>query len=207
MILIGIGANLASPVYGEPRATCGAALAALTAPRDEGGPGGGQSGGLTIAQRSQWYKSAPVPASDQPWFINAVVRVRTALDPDQLIALLLQTEESFGRRRIGKNAPRILDLDLLAYGETVIGGEGPDDGDAAKTTVPHPRLHERAFVLLPLRDVAPDWRHPVLGQGVHALIEALPPGQQTEVMADAGGAYGSEWRQPRNAPPERQRRS
>ena len=188
MILIGIGANLASPVYGEPRATCGAALAVLA------------EGGLTIAQRSQWYKSAPIPASDQPWFVNAVVRVRTALDPDQLIALLLQTEESFGRQRVGKNAPRILDLDLLAYGETVIGGEGADDGEATKTTVPHPRLHERAFVLLPLRDVAPDWRHPVLGNGVHALIEALPPGQQTEVMADAGGAYGTEWRPPRDAP-------
>ncbi len=198
MILIGIGANLESPVYGEPRATCGAALAALAA--RAAGAEGGQGGGLTITQRSQWYKSAPVPASDQPWFVNAVVRVRTALDPDRLIAVLLQTEESFGRRRVGKNAPRILDLDLLAYGETVIGGEGPDDGGAAETTVPHPRLHERAFVLLPLRDVAPDWRHPVSGQGVHALIEALPPGQQTEVMADAGGAYGSEWRQPRNAP-------
>jgi len=187
LILIGIGANLASSVYGEPRATCGAALAALA------------EGGLTIAQRSRWYKSAPVPASDQPWFVNAVVRVRTTLDPGQLIALLLQTEESFGRRRVGKNAPRILDLDLLAYGETVIGGRGSDDGEAAKTTVPHPRLHERAFVLLPLRDVAPDWRHPVSGHGVHALIEALPPGQQTEVMADAGGAYGTEWRPPRDA--------
>ena len=185
MILIGIGANLASSVYGEPRATCGAALAALAAPEAKGG-------GLTIAQRSQWYKSAPVPDSDQPWFVNAVVRVRTALDPDRLIALLLQTEQSFGRRRAGKNAPRILDLDLLAYGETVIGGE------AAKTTVPHPRLHERAFVLLPLRDVAPDWHHPVSGLGIHALIEALTPGQQTEVMADAGGAYGTEWRPPRD---------
>ena len=94
-----------------------AALAALAAPGDEGGPGGGpgggQGGGLTIAQRSQWYKSAPVPASDQPWFVNAVVRVRTALDPDQLIAVLLKTEESFGRRRIGKNAPRILHLEPL----------------------------------------------------------------------------------------------
>ena len=187
MILIGIGANLASPVYGEPRATCGAALAAMA------------GGGLTIVQRSQWYQSAPVPASDQPWFVNAVVRVRTPLDPDRLMAALLQTEVSFGRRRAGKNTPRILDLDLLAYGETVIGGAPPDDGAVAQTTVPHPRLHERAFVLLPLRDVAPDWRHPVLGQGVHALIEALPPGQQTEVIADAGGAYGSEWRQPRNA--------
>ena len=190
MILIGIGANLASPVHGEPRATCGAALAALAA-----------KGGLAIAQRSRWYKSAPVPVSDQPWFVNAVVRVRTALDPVRLIAVLLQTEESFGRRRIGKNAPRILDLDLLAYGETVIGGEGPGDaGGTPNPTVPHPRLHERAFVLLPLRDVAPDWRHPVSGLGVHALIEALAPGQQTEVMADAGGAYGTEWRPHRDAP-------
>jgi 2-amino-4-hydroxy-6-hydroxymethyldihydropteridine diphosphokinase len=192
LIFIGIGANLTSPEYGDPRATCGAALAALVAPR--------AAGGITIAQRSQWYKSAPVPASDQPWFVNAVVLVKTALDPDRLIDLLLQTEQSFGRHRAEKNDPRILDLDLLAYGEMVIGGEGPGDvGGTPNPTVPHPRLHERAFVLLPLRDIAPDWRHPVLDLGIHAMIEALPPGQQTEVMADAGGAYGSEWHKSKNA--------
>ena len=102
MILIGVGANLPSPRHGPPRATCGAALANLA--EDE----------LSIAQRSQWYKSAPVPVSEKPWFVNAVVQVQTALDPTSLLGLLLKTEESFGHRRGELNAPRILDLDLLA---------------------------------------------------------------------------------------------
>ncbi len=185
MILIGIGANLPSPKHGAPGATCGAALAAL------------EQAALTIAARSRWYKSAPVPASDQPWFVNGVVRIKTALDPTNLMTLLLRTEEALGRRRAEKNAPRIIDLDLLAYGEMVVDLEPVEPGAGiGAVTVPHPRLHERAFVLLPLRDVAPDWRHPVSGLSVDSLIEALPPGQQTEVFADAGGVFGTEWRQP-----------
>ncbi len=181
MILIGVGANLPSPTHGAPRATCGAALAALAEAE------------LSIVQRSQWYKSAPVPVSDQPWFVNAVVRVQTALDPAGLLDLLLKTEESFGRRRGKLNAPRILDLDLLAYGEMVTDKEQPNSGGMGAPVVPHPRMHERPFVLLPLRDVAPGWRHPVSGMSVEDLIQALPEGLEIEVMADANGAYGSEW--------------
>ena len=181
MILIGVGANLPSPRHGPPRATCGAALAALAEAE------------LSIAQRSQWYKSAPVPVSEQPWFVNAVVRVQTTLDPTRLLGLLLKTEENFGRRRGGLNAPRILDLDLLAYGEMVTDREPPDSGGMGAPDVPHPRMHERPFVLLPLRDVAPGWRHPVSGMSVEDLIQALPEGLEIEVMADANGAYGSEW--------------
>ena len=184
MILIGIGANLPSPKHGAPGATCGAALAAL------------EQAALTIAARSRWYKSAPVPASDQPWFVNGVVRVKTTLDPTKLMTLLLRTEEAFGRRRGEKNAPRVIDLDLLAYGEMVVDLEPIEPGAGiGAVTVPHPRLHERAFVLLPLRDVAPDWRHPVSGLSVDTLIDALPPGQQTKVFADGGGAFGTEWRE------------
>ena len=163
MILIGIGANLPSPKHGAPGATCGAALAAL------------EQAALTIAARSRWYKSAPVPASDQPWFVNGVVRVKTTLDPTKLMTLLLRTEEAFGRRRGEKNAPRVIDLDLLAYGEMVVDLEPIEPGAGiGAVTVPHPRLHERAFVLLPLRDVSPDWRHPVLGLAVSELVAALP---------------------------------
>lgn len=181
MILIGVGANLPSPRHGPPRATCGAALAALAEAE------------LSIAQRSQWYKSAPVPVSEQPWFVNAVVRVQTTLDPTRLLGLLLKTEENFGRRRGGLNAPRILDLDLLAYGEMVTDREPPDSGGRGAPDVPHPRMHERPFVLLPLRDVAPGWRHPGSGMSVEDLIQTLPEGLEIEVMADANGAYGSEW--------------
>ncbi len=189
MILIGIGANLPSPDYGPPGATCGAALAVL------------EKAALTIAARSRWYKTAPVPASDQPWFVNGVVRIKTALDPTALMTLLLQTEEVFGRRRGQKNAPRIIDLDLLAYGEMVVNLDPVEPGRGLGTvSVPHPRLHERAFVLHPLRDVAPGWRHPVSGKDVDALIEALPPDQLTEVVQDAGGVFGTEWRETASKP-------
>lgn len=190
MVLIGIGANLPSPGYGPPRATCGAALSLL------------ERGELSISARSPWYKSAPVPVSDQPWFVNGVVRVETALDPQALMGLLLQTEEAIGRQRGERNAARILDLDLLAHGDLVwprdIGGGGGVDGDEpgrGSVTVPHPRMHDRAFVLLPLRDVAPGWRHPVSGETVESLIRALPKGQQTEPIVDADGVFGTEWRE------------
>lgn len=179
MILIGIGANLPSPGYGEPRATCGAALSALVeAP-------------LSIAARSRWFKSAPVPVSDQPWFINGVIHVKTALNPEALMALLLETEEAFGRKRAERNEARVLDLDLLAFGDIIT----EENGEAGKggLRLPHPRLYERAFVLLPLLDVAPDWRHPVSGQSVRDAVDALPSGQKTEAIPDAGGAFGTEW--------------
>ncbi len=184
MVLIGIGANLPSPDYGPPRATCGAALSML------------ERGELSISARSGWYKSAPVPVSDQPWFVNGVVRVETALDPRALVGLLLQTEEEIGRKRGERNAARILDLDLLAYGDLVWPGDGGRGGPGrGSVTVPHPRIHDRAFVLLPLRDVAPGWRHPISGETVESLIRALPKGQQTEAFADADGVFGTEWKE------------
>ena len=179
MILIGLGANLPSPRHGELRATCGAALESLT------------EAGLLIVGRSRWYKSAPVPVSDQPWFVNAVVQVKTALTPENLMGLLGQTEEDFGRVRDKPNAPRILDLDLLAYGEIVLSRE---EKGAPALHVPHPRMTDRAFVLLPLRDVAPGWRHPVENLTVDEMIFHLSEGQQTEPMIDAGGVFGTEWR-------------
>ena len=178
LILIALGANLPHPRYGVPRATCGAALAALA------------DAGVTITQRSRWYKSAPVPASDQPWFINGAARIKTALPPDALMALLLETEEAFGRNRDEPNAPRILDLDLLAYGELILAPDGGGEGDLQ---LPHPRLQGRAFVLCPLLDVAPGWHHPQTGQDAGEMIANLPPGQQTEAIADAGGVFGTEW--------------
>ena len=181
MILIGIGANLPSPRYGEPLATCGAALSALAEAR------------LSIAARSRWYKSAPVPASNQPWFINGVIHVKTALGPGALMALLLETEEAFGRNRAEPKEARVLDLDLLAYGDIVTEENGAAGEYGLR--LPHPRLHERAFVLLPLLDTAPNWRHPVSGQSVRDMIEALPPGQKTEAIPDAGGDFGTEGRE------------
>jgi 2-amino-4-hydroxy-6-hydroxymethyldihydropteridine diphosphokinase len=161
MILLGLGANLPS-VIGPPAATLEAALEALAA------------AGVFIRCRSSWYRSAPVPAGDQPWYVNGVVAVETRLDPPALLALLHRVEARFGRVRRERNEPRVLDLDILDY-----------DGEvrADRPVLPHPRMHQRSFVLLPLREVAPDWRHPVSGATLPALIAALPPEQRTERIA------------------------
>lgn len=161
MILIGLGANLPSAPHGAPQATLEAALAALAA------------AGVAIERRSPWYRTAPVPAGDQPWYVNGVAAVATRLGPAELLALLHRIEDRFGRKRRMRNEPRVLDLDLLDYdGQVQSTGPGP--------VLPHPRMHERAFVLLPLRELAPRWRHPVSGEPVAALIDRLPPEQQAE---------------------------
>jgi 2-amino-4-hydroxy-6-hydroxymethyldihydropteridine diphosphokinase len=157
LILVAIGSNLPSPEFGPPLAVCEAALAQLS------------SRGLRIVRRSRWFESAPIPVSDQPWFVNGVVVVETSLAPGDLLALLHETERRFGRERREVNAARILDLDLIAYGDLVRTDAPP--------LLPHPRLHERAFVLLPLADVAADWRHPVDGRTLSDMIRALPAGQ------------------------------
>ena len=114
--------------------------------------------GVRTLRVSAWYRTAPVPASDQPWYVNAVAEVASGLPADALLAELHAVEAEFGRRRTVPNAARPIDLDLLDYhGEIAAGGPG-------RATLPHPRMTGRAFVLRPLADVAPDWRHPVTGQ-------------------------------------------
>ncbi len=158
-IYIGLGANLSHPRYGTPRQTLEAALADL-----------GRRG-LQIQRVSPWYRSAPVPASDQPWYLNAVAEVETDWPPDRLLAELHAVEEAFGRVRTVPNAARFIDLDLLDYkGEIAVGGTG-------RATLPHPRMAERAFVLRPLADLVPGWCHPVSGQAIRDLIAALPADQ------------------------------
>ena len=162
-ILIGLGANLPSPRHGPPVATLEAALATLA----------GQ--GLEIVARSGWWESAPVPASDQPWYVNGVVEVRTKLGPEELLALLHSVEADFGRVRTVPNAPRVLDLDLLAYGSLLRPGPEPP-------LLPHPRLAERGFVLYPLAQIQANWRHPATGLTVAQMIARLPSGAPVRLL-------------------------
>ncbi len=143
---------------GSPRITLEAALAAL------------EEAGVRIVKRSSWYTSAPVPASDQPWYVNGVVAGETSLGPEALLELLHGVEAAFGRVREEKNGARTLDLDLLAHGNTVQTAQSP--------LLPHPRLHERAFVMVPLAEIAPEWRHPVLDRTAAEILAAIPAGSE-----------------------------
>jgi 2-amino-4-hydroxy-6-hydroxymethyldihydropteridine diphosphokinase len=162
MILIGIGSNVPGPQGATPRQNCHNALKLL------------EDSGVTITRRSRWYRSSPVPASDQPWFINGVVAVQAAgLEPEPLLELFHQIELEFGRRRAQPNAPRPLDLDIVDFDGRITG---PDSA----VVLPHPRMHQRAFVLVPLSEIVPEWRHPVIGDTVFELIAALPDDQFIE---------------------------
>jgi 2-amino-4-hydroxy-6-hydroxymethyldihydropteridine diphosphokinase len=112
--------------------------------------------GTRVTARSSLYRTSPVGYLEQPDFINAVASVQTTLKPQALLAALLAIENRHGRRRTMRNAPRTLDLDLLLYGEEVFDQDG--------LTLPHPRLHERAFVLAPLAEIAPGAMVPGMGR-------------------------------------------
>lgn len=163
LAFVALGANLPSPRFGPPRATLEAALAALA---DRIGP---------LVARSRWFESEPVPKSDQPWFINGVAALETSNKPLNILKILHDIEREFGRVRKARWEARLLDLDLLAVNDLVLPGR--DSWASAPPNafrLPHPRLHERRFVLLPLLDVAPDWRHPVTGEGVGEMLAKLP---------------------------------
>ena len=152
---IALGANLTAPDGTPPLATCIWAATQLMALE-----------GVTSACRSRWFSSGPVPASDQPRYINGMVRFRADISPARLLADLHSIEVRAGRVRGAPNAARVLDLDIIDMGSLV--------RDAPDPILPHPRMHERAFVLLPLRDLAPAWVHPRLGTPIAQLVAALP---------------------------------
>jgi 2-amino-4-hydroxy-6-hydroxymethyldihydropteridine diphosphokinase len=159
-ILIGLGANRGSRRWGGPQRTLTAALAALA------------MAGVVITARSGWYRSAPLPPSGQPWFVNAVAAIDTALGAHALLALSQAVERRLGRVRSVRNAPRVVELDLLDYrGEQV---RSPD------LILPHPRLHQRRFVLAPLAEIAPFWRHSVFGLTTQELLARLGDTQPVE---------------------------
>ena len=160
-IFVGLGANLPSK-FGEPKDTLVKAKEAM------------EERGLKIMSTSRMYLTEPVPVSDNPWYHNEVVSIETALSTSELLQTLNIIEEQFGRVRTVKNVPRILDLDIIAYNEIMTNTES--------LVIPHPRMHERAFVLYPLRDISPNWTHPELDKTVDELIDVLPPNQEIKVL-------------------------
>jgi 2-amino-4-hydroxy-6-hydroxymethyldihydropteridine diphosphokinase len=168
-LYIGLGANLAHPRFGPPKTTLEHVLTLFPA------------AGLRVLARSPWYESAPVPASDQPWYVNGVVRAATALSPQEVLANLHAIETELGRQRVERNEARSVDLDIIAFGKMILNGPTPP-------IVPHPRMTDRAFVLLPLVDLAPDWRHPATGESISALIARLPRDQVTRPLQETPGS-------------------
>jgi 2-amino-4-hydroxy-6-hydroxymethyldihydropteridine diphosphokinase len=161
MKIVALGANLPSR-FGTPAQTLYAALKAMA------------EAGVWPVQISRVWKTAPVPFVDgQPWYHNAVAAVETSKSAHDLLKTLLEIEEDFGRVRTVRNAPRLLDLDLIAYDDQIIP-EGPD------IIVPHPRMDSRAFVLLPMADILEDWEHPKTGARLEDLIAAIPQDQMAE---------------------------
>ena len=168
-IFVGIGSNLPMAGGGSPLENCERAVLALS------------EESVGILARSRWYRSAPVPESDQPDFVNGVVRIETQLSPRALLAALHAVEDRLGRTRRLRNEARVVDLDLIAYGRLC---RGPDPSGGGPV-LPHPRLEQRAFVLLPLGDIASGWRHPRSGAALADLVAALPPGQRCTVLPRA----------------------
>jgi 2-amino-4-hydroxy-6-hydroxymethyldihydropteridine diphosphokinase len=119
---------------------------------------------------SDLYETEPVDVLDQPWFLNCAVELATAMMPMQLLARTHQIELELGRRRVRAKGPRTLDIDILLFGRSIV--------DTPKLTIPHPALHERRFVLLPLMEIAPDVRHPVLKRTIRELCDSLSPSGQ-----------------------------
>lgn len=143
---LGLGANI-----GEPEAQLAAAVRALARR-------------VTLEALSPVFLTEPVGGPEQPSYLNLVAKVGTDLAPAELLALTREIEDRLGRDRRFPNEPRTIDIDILAYDDLVMSD--------SRLTIPHPRMHTRGFVLFPLAEIAPEWRHPILGLTPGAMIDA-----------------------------------
>ena len=166
MIVIGLGSNLSTDKYSTSKEVLEAAIALL------------REKGVKVEKISNFYKTEPVPKSDQPWFVNAAIRITTSLNAQELLDTLHDVESELGRIRKEKWAARIIDLDLLCYDDFVFPnkagwlkkatGENPQG-----SIIPHIRLHERDFVLIPMKDIAANWVHPIYNKNTLDMLDDL----------------------------------
>jgi 2-amino-4-hydroxy-6-hydroxymethyldihydropteridine diphosphokinase len=161
-VVVALGSNVAGG-YTSSKALLEAALESL------------QAAGLKIARRSRWWRSAAWPDPNGPEYRNGAALFRTDGDPQRTLETLLCIEAGFNRERGERNAPRTLDLDLIAHGRSVLHTPG--------LVLPHPRAHERLFVMGPLAEIAPDWRHPVLDRTAAELALEAKVGRDASPLS------------------------
>ena len=164
-IFIAIGANLEPEGYDNLHNALEDAVERLCDPP------------LDLLARSDWYVTKAVPVSDQPDFLNAVLSMTSQLNARETLATLHHLENSFGRQRAVVNEARVLDLDLLAYGQVIM--------DEPDIILPHPRLSQRSFVLMPWAQIAPNWTHPSLKLTVAEMLDALPAADKVAPAIEA----------------------
>lgn len=148
LVYLGLGSNI-----GDREAAIRTALEKLESPH------------LRLKRVSSFYETEPVGLREQAWFLNLVAEFDTELMQKQLLRRALRVELQMGRRRTVPNGPRTIDIDVLLYGNSVV--------DCEELVVPHPRMHERRFVLAPLAELNPGLRHPVTGLSVSQMLEAV----------------------------------
>jgi 2-amino-4-hydroxy-6-hydroxymethyldihydropteridine diphosphokinase len=132
-----------------------------------------------VVQVSPFYETEPVEFAAQAWFLNCAIALDTEETPQELLASILDIEQQMGRRRAQKKGPRVIDIDILLFGNLIVDEPG--------LTIPHPAMHERRFVLEPLAAIAPDVQHPVLDRTIRELRDTLPPGQTVKPATDSHG--------------------
>lgn len=152
MILVAIGSNLNSKLFGSPEQNCYAAIDMLRKY-------------FEVTESSSFYKTEPIPKSEQPWFVNCIVTIKSKISPSRILDTLLEIELQFGRKRSRKNEARVIDLDLIAYNSLIV--------KSLKLTLPHPRMHLRKFVIQPICDINKNWIHPISKKKAFEILKEL----------------------------------
>jgi 2-amino-4-hydroxy-6-hydroxymethyldihydropteridine diphosphokinase len=137
------------------------------------------SGFGEVVAVSSFYETEPVELTNQPWFVNCAVALETEQVPEAFLGELLALEQSMGRRRTQKKGPRTIDIDMLLFGDAII--------ETAGLSIPHPAMHQRRFVLVPMAEIAPEQRHPILKRSMRELLDALPPGAPVRQILSSEG--------------------